>query len=171
MSKLVGDLLYLAKTDNAELNSPSLPYNISGTVSEALLSMETIAYEKGLTLTQSIEPDIIINGDSGKLAQVIKILFDNAVKYSDESGRIDISLVQTKNQVIFSIMNTGEGIPQKHLTKLFYFFYRGDPSRTYDGIYGLGLSIATANIDNMGGKIYAASIEEESTTFTFILNR
>ncbi len=169
MGKLVNDLLYLAKTDNAEINAERLPFNISDTIRDAILSMEAVAFEKGLTLTQRIEPDMMINGESDRLAQVVKILFDNAIKYSNDRGSIDIALRRVRHQVVFSIQNTGKGIPAEHLSKLFDRFYRVDPSRTYDGSYGLGLSIAKAIIDNMGGKIYATSVEGQSATFVFVL--
>lgn len=171
MGKLVGDLLYLAKTDNIEIGMVSLPFNISDTVRETVLSMEAVVYESGLMLTQHIEPGIIINGDSDKLAQVVKILFDNAIKYSDKKGSIDIVLEQTRHQVVFTIKNTGSGISSEQLPKLFDRFYRADPSRTHDGSYGLGLSIAKAIIDNLGGKIYVTSVDGESTTFVFLLNK
>lgn len=171
MGKLVGDLLYLAKTDNIEIGMDNLPFNISDTVRDTVLSMEAVVYEKGLMLTQHIESNIIINGDSDKLAQVVKILIDNAIKYSNESGGIDIVLEQTRHQVVFTIKNTGAGISSEQLPKLFDRFYRTDPSRTHDGSYGLGLSIAKAIIDNIGGKIYATSVEGESTTFVFLLNK
>jgi signal transduction histidine kinase len=171
MGKLVGDLLYLAKTDNVEIGMDSLPFNISDTVRDTVLSMEAVVYEKGLMLTQHIEPDIIINGDSDKLAQVVKILIDNAIKYSNKNGSIDIALEQTKQQVVFTIKNTGDGISSEQLPKLFDRFYRIDSSRTHDGSYGLGLSIAKAIIDSIGGKIYATSVEGESSTFVFLLNK
>ena len=171
MCRLVGDLLYLAKTDGSEIGTEVMPFNMSDTVRDALLSMEAVAHEKGLTLTQYIKPAIIVNGDADKLAQAVKILFDNAIKYSDEGGAIDIALKQTKHQAVFSIKNTGSGIAKEHLPLLFDRFYRADPSRAHDGSYGLGLSIAKAIIDNMGGKIYAASDEGESATFTFVLSR
>ncbi|WP_243864543.1 sensor histidine kinase [Paenibacillus castaneae] len=171
MSKLVSSLLYLAKTEHAETSTESLPFNLSDTVRDTVLLMEAVAYETGLILTQHIEPNIIINGESEKLAQVVKILFDNAIKYSDSNGGIEITLKKSRHQVVFSITNTSMGISKEHLSKIFDRFYRPDPSRTYDGSYGLGLPIAKAIIENMGGKIYAMSVEGQSTTFTFVLHK
>lgn len=171
MGKLVGDLLYLAKTDNAETSTESMPFNMSDAVHDAIVSMEAVAYEKGLTLTQRIEPNIVVSGDRDNLVQVVQILFDNAIKYSNEDGCINLVLNQTRHQVTFAIRNTGAGISQEQLPKLFDRFYRADSSRAHDGSYGLGLAIAKAIIDNMGGKIYATSSEAQGTTFTFVLNR
>ena len=96
--------------------------------------------------------------------------FDNAIKYSKENGQIDISLIKSKRQVIYSIKNSGKGIAKQDLPKVFDRFYRADPSRTHEnGGYGLGLSIAKAIIDGLGGETHATSVENEYTTFTFTL--
>lgn len=171
MGKLVGDLLYLAKTEDAAMSLERLPFHVSDAVCNGVLSMEAVAYEKGLRLTQQIEPDIVIQGDCDRLSQVVKILLDNAIKYANEGGHIAIELKQTKHHVVFSITNTGVGIGEEHLSRLFDRFYRVDPSRAHDGSYGLGLSIAKAIVENMGGKIYATSVPGQSATFEFVLNK
>lgn len=169
MGKLVNDLLYLAKTDNGAVNNEHLLFNISNIVTDVLLAMEAVVFEKGIKLSQNIEPDIIVNGDSEKVKQVVMILFDNAVKYVNENGSIFVTLKKSRNHTTFFVKNTGNGIPKQSLPKLFDRFYRVDSSRTHDGGYGLGLSIAKEIIDSMGGKIQVESVEGKSTAFTFIL--
>lgn len=170
MGKLVSDLLYLAKTDSEAVKSELVPFNISHMVTDVLLAMEAVVFEKGITLSQNIEPDLTANGVSDKMKQVVIILLDNAVKYVNENGSIDVTLRKSRNHVLFSVKNTGRGIPKENLPKLFDRFYRIDPSRAHDGGYGLGLSIAKAIIENTGGKIYASSVDGESTTFVFELD-
>ena len=170
MGKLVSDLLYLAKTDSEAVKSELAPFNISHVVTDVLLAMEAVVFEKGITLSQNIEPDLIANGVRDKIKQVVIILLDNAVKYVNENGSIDVTLRKSRNHILFSVKNTGRGIPKESLPKLFDRFYRIDLSRAHDGGYGLGLSIAKAIIENAGGKIYASSVEGESTTFVFELN-
>lgn len=170
MSKLVNDLLYLAKTEDTNSKIFYTPFNISEVVSDIILSMEAVAFEKDIRLLQDIEANIIIKSDCEKIKQVVTILVDNAIKYTDEKGRIDIRLKKTRHQLVFSIKNSGKGIPKENITKLFDRFYRADSARTQEnGGYGLGLSIAKAIIDRLDGKIYADSVKDESTTFTFIL--
>lgn len=171
MNKLVNDLLHLARTDNIQIYTESKPFNISDTISHYILSMETIAYEKGLKFTQNIEPNIIINSDKDKVEHIIKILLDNAIKYVNDNGCVDIRLKQRKNQAILSITNTGEGIAQEHIEKIFDRFYRVDTSRKHSGSYGLGLSIAKALAENIGSDISVTSIPNEKTTFTVKLNK
>ncbi|WP_229716788.1 sensor histidine kinase [Paenibacillus aceti] len=170
MGKLVSDLLYLAKTDSEAVNRELAPFNICHVVTDVLLAMEAVVFEKGITLSQNIEPDLIANGVPDKIKQVVIILLDNAVKYVNENGSINVTLRKSRNHILFSVKNTGRGIPKESLPKLFDRFYRIDPSRAHDGGYGLGLSIAKAIIENAGGKIYASSVEGESTTFVFELN-
>lgn len=171
MSKLVTGLLYLSKTDHSDISIESLLFNLSETVRDTILLMETVAYEMGLTLTQHIVPDIMISGERDKLVQVVKILLDNAIKYTNPNGRIEITLKQSRTQAVFSITNTGQGISKTHQPKIFDRFYRADPSRKYDGSYGLGLPIAKAIIEQMGGRIDVTSVEGQSTTFVFVLNK
>jgi two-component system sensor histidine kinase CiaH len=171
MSKLVSDLLYLAKTEDGNIEMQNMPFDISEIVNDAILSTEAIVYEKGITLLHSIEPNIIANGDNEKIGQVVMILLDNSVKYTNSYGSINISLKKTRHNILFSIKNTGNGIPSKDLPKLFDRFYRADTARTQEdgGGYGLGLSIAKAIIDRQGGKLYVQSTENEETTFIFTL--
>jgi len=171
MGTLVSDLLYLAKADSEAVNNELAPFNISNVVTDVLLAMEAVVFEKGIRLSQNIEPDLIADGVSDKIKQVILILLDNAVKYVNENGNIDVTLRKSRNHVFFSVKNTGGGIPNESLPKLFDRFYRIDASRAHDGGYGLGLSIARAIIENAGGKIYVTSVEGESTTFVFELIR
>ena len=168
MGKLVGGLLCLARAEGG--GAETRPANLSEIVCDAALSMEAVAYEKGLTLTQRIEPDIVLNSDGDRLAQVVGILLDNAIKYADENGHVEIALKRGKQKAVFSIRNTGEGIPAAALPRIFDRFYRADPARARDGSYGLGLPIAKAVIEGLGGKIYAESAEGESATFTFSLD-
>lgn len=170
MSKLVNDLLYLAKTEDTNSRILYIPFNISEVVSDVILSMEAVAFEKDIRLLQDIEANIIIKSDCEKIKQVVTILVDNAIKYTDEKGCIDIMLKKTRHQLVFSIKNSGKGIPKENITKLFDRFYRADSARTQEnGGYGLGLSIAKAIIDRLDGKIYADSVKNEGATFTFIL--
>ncbi|WP_019424387.1 sensor histidine kinase [Paenibacillus sp. OSY-SE] len=170
MGKLVNDLLYLAKTVDTNIKMLDTPFDISEIVSDVLLSMEAVAFEKDITLLQEVESNIIIKSDCEKIKQVVTILMDNAIKYTEKKGRINITLKKTRHQLAFSIKNSGKGIPQKNLSKLFDRFYRVDPARTQEnGGYGLGLPIAKAIIDRLGGKIYADSKENDGATFTFTL--
>lgn len=171
MSKLINDLLALAKFDDSELAMKNISFNLSDTVEEVLSSMEAAVIEKGIKLSASIDPDITVKSDPEGLKQVLAILSDNAVKYTDKNGWIDVVLTRSNLQAVFSIKNSGRGIPGQELPKIFDRFYRADHSRTYkSGSYGLGLSIAKTVTDRLEGDIQAQSVEGKYTVFILRLN-
>ncbi len=167
MGKLINDMLYLAKVEDTDENQ--LPIDFSHAVRDVVASLEAVIFEKGIQLTQHIEPRIIVRGNEEKIKQAVLILLDNAIKYSGDRGDVAIALKRFRNQAVLSIQNSGEGIPADRLPKIFDRFYRCDPSRTKEtGGFGLGLSIARAIIERSGGSIYAES-SDSGTTFTIEL--
>lgn len=170
MTKLINELLSLAKMEDMRFAIQKVPFNMSNIINDVILSMEAVVAEKDIKLIHSIEPDIIVKSDPERIKQVITILFDNAVKYTDKEGWIEISLIKSKRHAAFSIKNSGKGIAKQDLPKIFDRFYRVDSARTQEtGSYGLGLSIAKTIIERLGGEICASSVENEYTTFTIAL--
>lgn len=170
MAKLINDLLSLAKMENANIEAIKSPFNISEVIGDVILSMDALAKEKGLSLSHSLEPGVIINSDMETVKKVFAILFDNAIKYSDVNGTIDVSLRTNKHRVACSVQNSGKTIAKEDLPKIFDRFYRADPSRTgEDGGYGLGLAIAKMSMERLDGDISVESTPGGLTTFTFTL--
>lgn len=166
MNMLVHDLLYLTQVDHSDMKMIFTDFDISQTVESALLTMEAIAFEKKLQLDYTVEPGIKIRGNNEQITQVVMILLDNAMKYAFKNGSVSLSLNKQNQTVNLTITNTGEGISEEHIDKIFDRFYRTDPSRTRNsGGYGLGLSIAQAIITQHGGKISVVSTVGHSTTF------
>lgn len=97
-----------------------VPFDISNTVQDVIASMEAVIFEKGINLTQTIEPDIIVKGDGEKIKQAVLILLDNAAKYTNDYGNINITLKRLRNHAVFSVENSGEGIPADKL-RLYLF--------------------------------------------------
>ena len=119
-----------------------------------------------------ITPELLIYGDENRLKQLAVILLDNAIKNTNEEGQIHFSLKHNsaKNKIVFTITNTGKGIPSEYHDKIFERFYRLDPSRTREtGGYGLGLSIAQSIVIQHNGSIEVHSTEEGPTTFLVTL--
>lgn len=171
MNKLISDLLSLAKYDSLQTTPQRISVNLSEIVSETLLSMEAFAFEKGITVHSDIPENIFALTDGEKYQQIIHILLDNAVKYSNPSGEISLLLKEKKNHVVFEISNTGDGIPPEHLHKIFDRFYRVDSSRKNTGSYGLGLSIAKTAVEHLNGKITVKSDLGQTTTFTVTIHQ
>lgn len=166
MQTLTNDLLYLTEMDHAQSRMIFAPFNISEAIESVLLTMEAVIFEKDLTLDYEIDSGLTVHGNMEQIKQVIMILLDNSIKYTNPNGSITVTLKKHNNDTVLAVTNTGEGIEQEHLEKIFDRFYRTDSSRSRKhGGYGLGLAIAQSIVTQHKGKIYATSTPNESTTF------
>ncbi|WP_405154409.1 sensor histidine kinase [Paenibacillus sp. FSL K6-0108] len=166
MSGLTNDLLYLTQIDDARSSVIHAKFNMSDAVETIILTMEAVIFEKNISLDYSIEPQLMVHGNSEQIKQVILILLDNAVKYSRAKGSVNVSLKKQNNDVVLAVSNTGEGIAPEHLDRIFDRFYRTDASRARKhGGHGLGLAIARSIVEQHKGEIYARSVVGEGATF------
>ena len=166
MSKLISNLLYLAKADNNEEMGKTTEFNLSDSILNQILSFEAVMYENSLQMDYNIEDGIIFNGNKEEINQLMGIFIDNAVKHSFENTCIKVEVLLRKQMVLLSVENTGETIPKEDLKKIFERFYRVDKSRERErGGYGLGLSIALSIVNKYKGNIKAES-ENNVTKFS-----
>lgn len=167
MKKLVEDLLFLAKTDDASLPQQVMQLNLSDILWNSILPFESIAYEQGVKIQSEVEPNLYLNGNPGQCKQLFAILLDNAMKYGEKGSEISVSLERAQNQIRLRVHNQGEAIPAEHLGRIFERFYRTDSSRSREeGGYGLGLAIAKTIVEKHRGQIEVESKEGSGTTFT-----
>ena len=172
MKGLVEDLLFLAKSDDARLESHFLPLDMSELVQGCLLPFEPVAFEAGVALESQVEPGLTLTGDEAQLRRLVRILLDNGVKYAGRQGTVELSLSRQQDKLRLTVRNTGTPIPAEHLPHLFERFYRADAARDRSqGGYGLGLAIAKAITEQHRGKISVSSSAEAGTTFTVLLPR
>ncbi|SFU30184.1 His Kinase A (phospho-acceptor) domain-containing protein [Clostridium sp. DSM 8431] len=158
MSKLVNDLLYLAKADNNEVLGVQSKFDISEAILDQMLSFEAVIYENELGLDYDIQDNIMFYGNKEGINQLVGILVDNAIKHSYKNKDIKVSLKEDKGIIRFSVTNYGDNIPKEELDKIFERFYRVDKSRSKEkGGYGLGLSIAKTIVSKENGNIRAFS--------------
>lgn len=152
-STLTNNLLYLSKMDATEFKD-SERINISSQIEQCTLSLEAIAYEKQLTFETKIKEELYVKGSPTMINQLIIILLDNAIKYSEENTKIEVILGSSSKHVNLQIINQSKTIPSEKLEHLFDRFYRADDSRnSQSGGHGLGLAIASNIIDKHHGKI------------------
>lgn len=167
MSHLLADMLFLAKTDDAKQAVILSEVNLCDVVTHTLLTFESVVYEKERQLESEIAPEIMIEGDAERIRQLLMILLDNAVKYSDEHGTITVKLSKEHDKAKLSVANTGTPIDAKHQKKIFERFYRTDESRARDsGGSGLGLAIAKSIADAHHAKIWVSYSQTEGNVFT-----
>ena len=157
MNKLVNDLLVLARMENTntELNQK---FDLSKEVQMAVSSFESMIYEKKIELETNISEGIEFNGDKEDIKHIISIILDNAIKHTEENGKIIVNTLKEKSDIKIEIKNQGEPIPEEEREKIFERFYRVDKARNRnEKRYGLGLSIAKGIVEKYNGNIYATS--------------
>ena len=171
MSLLVNDMLYVAKTDANKDKFEPVKFNLSDVTENLSLGFETMAFEKGKRFVSNIEPDINYTGDKDLIKQLIKILLDNAIKYSAENGNIFLELKKNdKNKIYLVVSNDGELISDNEKKLIFERFYRTDKSRArVTGGSGLGLSIAKTIVKRHNGAINVQTIDNKYNSFVVIL--
>lgn len=155
---MVDDLLTLARADSVETRQLTEQIDFSELCWSLLLQFEPVAYEKSLILDSDIMPQIFLIGDRTSLRQLVQILFDNACKYTNKQGHIQVELKKQPNgSVQFAVTNTGITISKEDLPHVFERFYRSDPARSGEGGFGLGLAIAKSIVERHHGTIHAES--------------
>ncbi len=167
MSDLINKMLELAKNESTKEELRFGRVDLSETVENAILQFEVVAFEKNITIESGIQPGIVVKTHRATVSKILEILFDNAIKYSNENEKIAVTLYQSSKKVYFSINNKGEYIKEDELPHIFERFYRTNKEREVGG-HGLGLSLAKKKCDMLGAKIEVESNPEDGTTFTII---
>ena len=142
--------------------------DIADVVAQACELFEMLAQEKGVVLHIDSSGPIMFNGDLRHLQRAFANLIDNAVKYTDAGGKVDVHIQSDRTNVRVVIADTGVGIAPESLARIFERFYRADESRRVPGL-GLGLSLAESIIKAHGGRIEVESTAGVGSTFTVIL--
>jgi two-component system, OmpR family, sensor histidine kinase CiaH len=171
LSKLVTNLLTLARSDSDQIEVKKEAFQLDELLKEILQHYEEIALyqEKSLQLQES-EP-VKFFADKARIHQLIVILLDNAMKYTNEGGEILLSCSQNHSSIFLKIKDTGIGIPENDIPKIFDRFYQSDKARTAVEGTGLGLSIAKWIIEKHHGKSKVQSTLGKGTTIEVIFPR
>lgn len=166
LAQLTNSLIQLSRMEE-QPQVEKIEFPLSDVVEETVETFQALAKTQNKNLSSRIQPMLSLNGDEKSIRQLVTILMDNAVKYSDNGGKIEVTLEKQKNQIRLSVFNTADSVPKESLTALFNRFYRADPSRnSKTGGYGLGLSIASAIVAAHRGKIGATTQDEKSLLIT-----
>lgn len=173
MSKMVGDLLTLARADAGVSNVMKEKFDLI-TVSEQIIrSFQLVADEKGVALELDYQTPISVFADKERLSQLLLILIDNAIKYTSAGGQVKTELrtiTGSKPTVSITVQDTGVGIPDEHKKLIFDRFYRIDKARSREeGGSGIGLSIAKWIVDAHGGTIKVESTPGQGSSFVIQL--
>ena len=176
MKNLVEELLELARTDETSSGAKGVmrqeQTDFSAMVENAALEFDAIAFERGTSIEESIQPGIGVTGDPEWLERLSKILIDNACKYSEKGRPVSVVLSMQGHKCNLSVTNFGNVIDPEDLPHVFDRFYRTDKARSRDAKtsgFGLGLAIAKGIAVSHGGDITATSSASEGTTFSVTL--
>lgn len=169
MTKLIEDLLFIARSDSHKISLLSSKFDLSSSIMKSIIPFEAIAVQHGIELTSDVLPDVTFLGNEGRIDQLIVILIDNAIKHTQEGGTIEVKMTTTKNKIVIFVSDTGEGIEEKYLDKIFERFYKLDKSRaSREGHSGLGLSIAKIIVEEHHGTISVSSIVGKGSEFKIV---
>ncbi|HEY9677415.1 MAG TPA: HAMP domain-containing sensor histidine kinase [Drouetiella sp.] len=168
MQKLVEDLLSLSRAENREAENAQT--NLLSCVQAVVASTEPSIKEKNCIVEIEIENSINVQMKAEDLRRVVSNLLDNAIQYSHSGGTIRLQASKKNSHIELAVADTGIGIANDDLEKVFDRFWRADKARNYsDGGQGLGLSIVQALLRQNGGDVTVKSEEGRGSTFTVSL--
>jgi len=169
LARLTDDLLMLSKMDADRLELELRPLPVEQLVAGCVETAQPRAVEKDLRLSVNLGkklPDIA--GDRRRLTEVLQNLLDNAIQYTPAGGQIMVSAEKRDGEVVFTVSDTGIGIPQADQPRIFERFYRVDVARSREvGGTGLGLSIAKHLMEAHGGRLWVESEVGQGSQFHF----
>lgn len=172
LSKLVKDLLVLSRADANKETIQKESVNIDEYIKEIVNPYLEIAELENKEITFDLNYKEDIQVDTSKFYQLMIILLDNALKYTEENDKIEIATYMKDNKLVIDVKDTGIGISDEGLTRVFERFYREDEARNREtGGTGLGLSLANYIVSAHNGTIKASHNEPKGTVFTIKLPR
>lgn len=176
MSSRLSDLLALVNrwlrgfsVDFSNLRESFGEVAIAGPVAEAVESARAEATRKAVEIEVEADSEAVVWGDAGTLTEALLNVIGNAVKYSREGGRVQVSAVRRDEKVVVSVTDTGVGIPEADLPHLFDAFYRGQAASSGVGGAGIGLAVTRRIVEAHGGTITATSDPGRGSTFVIAL--
>lgn len=168
LSRMVKSMLSIARIEAGDMKINPTDFDINELVCRTVFAFEQKIEEKKLEIMGLESDEVFVKADNDLIHQVVYNLIDNAVKFVNEGGCISFSYAQKDGSVFVSVRNTGVGIAQQELPRLFDRFYKTDKSRSLDktGV-GLGLYIVQTIVNQHKGDLLVKSVEGEYTEFTF----
>lgn len=167
ITDLITNILKLNKLENQEIQEKHEAFNLTEALSESVVEFETLIEKKNLELNCDFD-EITIFSSKSLLEIVWNNLISNAIKFTPDGGKIDISLKRIEKNAEIKVSDTGCGMTSEVGAKIFEKFYQGDTSHSGAG-NGLGLALVKKVIDILGGEIFVQSEINKGSTFTILL--
>tara|TARA_R110002124_G_scaffold286453_1_gene467400 strand:+ start:15367 stop:16842 length:1476 start_codon:yes stop_codon:yes gene_type:complete len=172
LGTLIEELFELSKFDAQDVQPDMEQVSMAELAQDLVQQFKPIAEQKGIALKAvlSDEPINLVYADIALMERAISNLIDNALKHTPEGGTVSIISSNENENVSFTISDTGKGIAEENIQRIFDRFYQEDPSRTVGAGAGLGLSIAQKILELHGSKLSVQSGAGKGTSFSFVLS-
>ena len=174
MIYIVEDLDQITRLEEGKIEIENKSFDLLTEINDVVENLDIKAKKRGLKIKiiNNYKSKIPVKGDKEKIKQVLYNLIENSIKYGNDMSTIDIKLYDMDVNILTEVSDSGNGIEQKHLNKIFDRFYRVDSSRDREkGGSGLGLSIVKHIIEAHGHSINVRSTIGEGSTFSFTLTK
>ncbi|GLV56828.1 two-component sensor histidine kinase [Dictyobacter sp. S3.2.2.5] len=167
LSQLISDLLALARGDEGQAQFEHETVRLDTLIESVVANAEELAHKRNIRLSIQTLPPVTLLGDEARLIQMMLNLLDNAIRYTNPGGSVQVDLLVNVSEVQFIVQDTGIGIAPEHLPHIFERFYRADPSRTRtrSSGTGLGLSIVEWIVRKHEGSIEVSSQVGQGSCF------
>jgi two-component system, OmpR family, phosphate regulon sensor histidine kinase PhoR len=170
MHHLINDILELSSIESGKITIELKKSELSGLTDEVFTNLSAKASEKQISLGNEVAKGTIVLADAGRLEQMLTNLIDNAIKFNREGGNVTVSHARDNENDIISVTDSGEGISNEHLQRIFERFYRTDRARSREiGGTGLGLAIVKHLARLHGGEISVTSTPGKGSVFSIEL--
>ena len=167
LSRLVDALLHLNRLENGKTEVKHDPLNLSEVVGELALTHEALIDASGIAFSADIDEQVRVTGDRDLLSQAVANLLSNAVRYTPEGGSINLRVGRRDGYAFVAVTDTGVGISEEDLNKVFSRFWRADGARqSVGGGLGIGLALVKEVVDQHRGNVTVESVLGEGSTFT-----
>jgi len=168
ITQLAQELLDLSLIESGQMPMQITRANLGEITAEQIIHYEPMAQQKQIVVKNDVPEDVMVEVDGKLIGRVLGNLIHNAIKFTPDRGRITIGAVPADGKIKVSVADTGAGIPQEDLPRIFERFYKVDRARGKSGT-GLGLAIARHVVEAHGGRIWAESVEGKGAVFYFTL--
>ena len=167
LTQMVNELLELSRIESGRSNFDFQHIEPCRLIQKPVDRMALQAERVGVTLSHDCLAELpLVFADPERISQVFINLIHNAIKFTPNGGKVEVTAFQDGKQVVFKVSDNGVGIAQKDITRIFERFYKADRARSGGGT-GLGLSICRHIVEAHGGKIWAESVENSGSDFYF----